>query len=338
MKHGVVAAIEYYLPEKVLSTAHLSSEFPDWSVEKIDKRIGISERHIAAPDECSSDLAVKAAEKLFASGVCTPAEIDYILLCTQTPDHLLPTTACLIQNRLGIQADAGALDFNLACSAYVYGLGLAEGLIATGQASNILFLTAETYSKLIHPQDRSVRTVFGDGAAATLVRAVESEAPVIGPFLYRTDGSGGPFLIVPAGGARQPRTVETGQPAEDEDGNIRSADNLYMAGAEIFNMTIQTVPKGVTELSAKSGIPLSDVDLFVFHQANQYMLEHMRKRLQIPPEKFVISMAHCGNTVSSTIPIALRDAQQQGRLKPGMLVMLLGYGAGYSFGGTFVRF
>jgi 3-oxoacyl-[acyl-carrier-protein] synthase-3 len=332
LPHGVIAAIEYYLPEQVLTTAELAAEFPEWQVEKIDKKTGIHTRHIAAPDECSSDLAVKAAEKLFASGVCRPEQIDYILFCTQTPDYLVPTTACLIQHRLGIPTHAGALDFNLACSAYVYGLGIAEGLITTGQARNILFLTAETYTKLIHPQDRSVRTVFGDGAAATLIRAADSTQPSMGPFLYGTDGSGGPHLIVPTSGARQPRTPETSRALEDEDGNVRSQDDLFMAGADIFNLTIQTAPRAVQDLIAKSGTSLEQIDLFVFHQANQYMLEHMRKRLQIPADKFVVSMAHCGNTVCSTIPIALKDAWDAGRLRSGMLVMLVGYGAGYSWG------
>src|SRR5438309_11485134 len=182
MIHGTISAIEYFLPEKIVTTADLSAEFPDWSVEKIDAKTGIQERHIAAPGECASDLAVAAAQKLFESKACTASDIDFLLFCTQSPDYFLPTTACLIQNRLGIPTTAGAYDFNLGCSGYIYGLGQAEGLIATGQASNVLLLTAETYSKFIHPRDRSVRTIFGDAAAATLIRAVEADAPYIGPF------------------------------------------------------------------------------------------------------------------------------------------------------------
>ena len=336
MPYGAIVAIEYYLPEQVLSTTDLAAEHPDWRVEKIAQKTGIHTRHIAAPEECSSDLAAKAAEKLFASGACRPTDIDYILLCTQTPDYLLPTTACLLQHRLGIPSQAGALDFSMACSGYVYGLGLAEGLIATGQASRILFLTSETYTHLIHPQDRSVRTLFGDAAAATLIQA--SERPSLGPFLYGTDGRGGPHLIVPAGGARQPRTPATALAAEDESGNVRSPDNLYMAGTEIFNVTLQIIPQAIADLLAKSGVTLEQIDLVVFHQANRYMLEHVGKRLQVPPDKLVIRMAHCGNTVSSSIPIALKDVQEEGRLQPGMLVLLFGFGAGFSWGGTLLRF
>ena len=212
MTHASIAAIEYHLPERSVSTAELSAEFPEWSVEKIDGKTGIHERHIAAPGECASDLAVAAAGKLFASGACAPADIDYVLFCTQSPDYFLPTTACGIQDRLGIPTASGALDFNLGCSGFIYGLGLAEGLIATGQARRVLLLTAETYSKFIHPRDRSVRTIFGDAAAATLLSAVDTEQPLLGPFLYGTDGKGSPNLIVPSGGMRRPAPLRPRSP------------------------------------------------------------------------------------------------------------------------------
>ena len=335
--HASVSAIEYYLPEKTVSTEDLAAEFPEWTVAKIDEKTGIRDRHIAAPGECSSDLAVAAARKLFDSGACQPGEIDYLLFCTQSPDYFLPTTACLIQDRLGIPTTAGALDFNLGCSGFVYGLGLAEGLISSGQASRVLLLTAETYSKFLHVGDRSVRTIFGDAGAATLLVAREAEAPLIGPFVYGTDGSGGPNLIVPTGGMRLPRTAESGVPCEDANGNLRSQDNLFMNGAEIFSFTLAAVPESVDALLKKAGLALLDIDLFVFHQANKYMLEHLRKRLKIAPEKFQLTMGHCGNTVSSTIPIALKHAVLEGRLHPGALVMLVGFGVGYSWGATLVR-
>jgi 3-oxoacyl-[acyl-carrier-protein] synthase-3 len=336
--HAALRAIEFHLPEATLSTAELAAKFPEWTVAKIDGKTGIDCRHIASPEECSSDLAVAAAKKLFDSCACGPRDVDYILLCTQSPDYFLPTTACLVQDRLGIPTTAGALDFNLGCSGFVYGLGLAEALICSDQAKNVLLLTAETYSKFLHPRDRSVRTIFGDAAAATLLSASDSVQPLLGPFVYGTDGAGGPNLIVPAGAMRQPHSDETAREAVDDQGNLRAADNLFMNGPEVFNFTLAVVPEAVQRLLEKSSLSLEDVDLFVFHQANRFMLEHLRKRLGIPAEKFVVAMATCGNTVSSTIPIALKHAAASGRLTPGMSVMTVGFGVGYSWGAAIVRY
>ena len=333
---ATVAAIEYHFPERCLTNAQLAAEFPEWSVEKIEEKTGIAERWIAAEGECASDLGIAAARKLFDSGACRPADIDYILFCTQSPDHFLPTTACMMQERLGISTSAGALDFNLGCSGYVYGLGLAKALVETRQATNVLLVTAETYSKFIHPKDKSVRTLFGDAGAATLVRGVAGNDEFIGPFVYGTDGAGARNLIVPTGGMR--RRVATDEGATmDSDGNLRSEANLYMNGAEIFAFTLQAVPKVVRELLAAAGKSLDDIDLYVFHQANQYMLEHLRKKLKIPPERFFVGMRHCGNTVSCTIPIALKQAVEEGRMQPGRLAMAVGFGVGYSWGATLIR-
>lgn len=337
MTHAAITAIEYFLPGRVETSEDLSSEFPEWEVEKIAGKTGVRKRHLAAPDECSSDLAVRAAEQLFRGGTCAPEAVDYVLLCTQSPDHFLPTTACLVQDRLGIRTSAGALDFCLGSSGYVYGIGLAHGLIASGQALTVLLLTAETYSKFIHPGDRSVRTIFGDAATATLVGAVDADRPFLGPFVYGTDGKGGPNLIVPAGGMRTPRTVETAVAAADDSGNVRSRDNLYMNGAEVFNFTLTRVPRCISELLEKAGFQLENIDLFVFHQANAFMLEHLRKKLKIPPEKFVVAMEDSGNTGSCTIPIALKHAWNEGRVAGGSTVMLVGYGPGYSWGGAILR-
>ncbi|HMH45528.1 MAG TPA: ketoacyl-ACP synthase III [Pyrinomonadaceae bacterium] len=336
---AAIKAIEYYLPREVLSNQQLSSEFPEWTMDKIEEKTGILERSIAAKEECSSDLGIEAARKLFASGACRSDEIDFLLLCTQSPDFFLPTTACLMQERLGIPRDAGALDFNLGCSGFIYGLGLAQGLIETGQAKNVLLITAETYSKFMNPGDKSVRTIFGDAAAATLIRELDSgqnpSLPNIGPFIYGTDGRGGDNLIVRNGGMRNPRS---GCPATpDNQGNYRSDDNLYMNGSEIFAFTLRVVPNSVSSLLSRAGKRLEDIDLFVFHQANRYMLDHLRKKLNIPEEKFYIALRHCGNTVSSTIPIALKEALEEGKLKAGKIIMLVGFGVGYSWGATLIR-
>lgn len=327
-----IKAIEVALPEKVLTNEELSAD-TEWSADKIESKTGIAARRIAAQGELSSDLAVAAAKRLFAGGACAPTDIDFILLCTQSPDYLLPTTACLVQDRLGIPTSAGALDFNLGCSGYVYGLSLAKGLIETGQAKNVLLITAETYSKFIHPRDRSVRTLFGDGATASLVCGAVGEVGGVDTFVFGTDGSGGPHLIVPSSGLREPHSAETAAEVVDESGNTRSRDNLFMNGTEVFTFTLREVPKAVQALLARSGDTLDTIDLFVFHQANTFMLEHLRKKMKLPAEKFVVAMRDVGNTVSSTIPIALKAALDDGRLRDGARVMLVGFGVGYSWAG-----
>jgi 3-oxoacyl-[acyl-carrier-protein] synthase-3 len=337
---AVLRAVTYSLPGRRLTNEQLAVDFPEWPPEKIELKTGIRERRITGPEECASDLAYRAALDLFSSGVCGATDIDFVLLCTQSPDYFLPTTACLLQSRLGVPTTAGALDFNLGCSGYVYGLSLAKGLVETGQAGRVLLLTAETYSKLIHSRDRSVRTLFGDAGAATLVAATPAEASdeaLVGPFVFGTDGTGGPNLIVPSGAFRQPHSPESHVASADEQGNWRAPANIFMDGAEIFNFTLRTIPDCVNRLLGKAGLGRDDVDLFVFHQANGYMLEHLRRKLGIPRERFVVALADVGNTVSATIPIALYEASRSGQLRPGMRVALVGFGVGYSWGACLVR-
>lgn len=332
-----INSIEYYLPEKVISSAHLAQEFPDWPVEKIEAKTGIRERHVARQDECSSDLGFEAARKLFESGACRPDQIDFVLFCTQTPDYLLPTTACLLQHRLGVPTSAGALDFNLGCSGFVYGLSLAQGLIETEQARRVLLITAETYSKLIHPRDRSVRTIFGDAGAATLIEGVESNESFLGPFVFGTDGGGAKNLMVPAGGMRCPRSAESAVAIEDRSGNRRSRDNLHMDGAKIFEFTLKTVPLCVSRLLEKSGVGIEAIDRFIFHQANEFMLEHLRQKLALAPQRFSLALRDCGNTVSASIPIAMKNDRDAGKLGANATAMLVGFGVGYSWAGTLAR-
>lgn len=336
-----IKSIEYHLPDKLLTSEILAADFPEWSVEKIEEKTGIRIRRIAADHECASDMGICAVEKLFASNNdCVRKDIDYLLFCTQSPDYFLPSSACLMQDRLGLSKTCAALDFNLGCSGYVYGLGLAKGLIETGQASNVLLVTAETYSKHIHPKDKSVRTLFGDAAAVTWLQqfnSIKEYGQLIGPFVYGTDGSGGNNLIVPTGGMRQPRTQNSGLLYEDESGSIRSLDNLYMNGSEIFTFTLNTVPQALDQLLTHAGLEMEQIDLFVFHQANKFMLEYLRKKLKICETKFFTSFRNYGNTVSSTIPIALKDAHLQGKLKTGDLIALVGFGVGYSWAATLIR-
>lgn len=324
-----IKAISYYLPESVLTNDLINQEFPEWGIEKISAKTGINARHISAKDEFSSDMAVKAAEKLFAEHNIDKSEIDFLLFCTQSPDYFLPTTACIIQEKLGLETTIGALDFNLGCSGFVYGLSLAKGLIAGEMAKNVLLITSETYSKFIHPKDKSNKTIFGDAAAATLISS-EKGFCTLGNFVFGTDGKGAENLIVKQGGMRFP-VSDKNEDIVDEFGNVRNDKNLFMNGTEIFNFTGEFVPQLTEAILEKSNLAKEDIDLFVFHQANKYMLNHLRKKIKIPEEKFFIAMEECGNTVSSTIPIALYEAQKQGKVAHCKNLILAGFGVGYSW-------
>lgn len=326
-----IGGIAYYLPEKILTNTQLVKEFPEWSVEKIAGKVGIAERHIAAEDETATDMAVRAAEQLFANYALDRSSIDFVLLCTQSGDYFLPSSACIAQARLGLSTHCGAFDFNLGCSGYEYGLVLAKGLIQSGAAHNVLLLTAETYTKYIHPKDKGNRTIFGDGATATWIST--HGFAKIGESVVGTNGEGADKLIVAAGGARH--RLPYNDVHTDENGTIVSPDNLYMDGGAIFDFTVDVVPAMVEEVLQKNGLKQEDIQLFVFHQANKYMINYLRKLLEIDKEKFYIFMESVGNTVSSTVPIALTEAKKEGKLQGNIL--LAGFGVGLSWGATLLQ-
>ena len=309
--HKNIMKIQYYLPQAVLTNETLAKSFPEWSAEKILAKTGIDTRHISDEREGSLELSVRACKKLFAEGVA-PGMIDFILMCTQSPKYRLPSTACLLQAELGIPCASGALDFDLGCSGFVYGLAMAKGLVKGGVAKSILLVTAETYTKYIGEMDKSTRTIFGDGAAATLID--EDMVGRLGEFVLGTDGSGADKLI------------------------LRESENLFMDGPEIFNFTLDVVPKTIDAVCGKNGITRDDVDFFVFHQANKFMLDTIRKVTGLSKDKFYVNLEDTGNTVSSTIPIALKRAESEGKLRTGMKVMVLGFGVGLSWGGTIIQY
>lgn len=326
-----IKAISYYLPENIVTNEQLVAEFPEWTVEKIVEKVGVKQRHIAA-EETISAMAVKASEKLFTENPeIDRKSIDFVLVCTQSPDYFLPSTACLVQDRLGLSTRCGAFDFNLGCSGYEYGLAVAKGLIESGIAKNVLFITSEAYNKHLHPRDKGNRTIFGDAATATLI-SNEGFAK-IGDFVLGTDGSGAENLIVKTGGMAHPE--KSGDLVFDEDGNPRSSDYLYMNGGEIFSFTLLTVPKMVKQTLEKNNLTKDDIDLYVFHQANKFMLNHLRKKLKIEDDRFFINMEDIGNTVSSTVPIALCDAKKAGLLHGNILIA--GFGVGLSWGASILK-
>ncbi len=329
MPYASIGPIAVYLPPRVETNEQLAQQFPSWNMELIYPKTGIAQRHIAEPDVCASDLGVEATKLLFEQHDIDPASIDFLMLCTQTPDYPLPTTACLMQERLGLSTHCGALDFNLGCSGFVYGLAMADGLIRTGSCKRILLITAETYSRYIHAEDRSLRTIFGDGAAATLVEA--SDVPTLSAFQFGTDGTGADTLLATNGGARPAQDAH--QPRHRK----RWKSDLYMDGPSLISFTVGKIPQLVDDILEESGMDRGEVDLFLFHQATRKMLEQLQTRLDLDDEKLPIMLEHCGNTVSSTIPILIEGLRRTGRLTPGMNNMLVGFGVGWSWAGAMWR-
>jgi len=323
--HAELGPIAVHLPEFVETNEMLAEQYPRWDLDLIAEKTGIQQRHIAAPEQTASDLAVLAAEKLISEQQIDRNEIDFVLLCTQTPDYPLPTTSCLIQDRLQLATRCGALDFNLGCSGYVYGLALADGLIQSGAAKKILLLTAETYSKYIDPEDRSLRTIFGDGATATLLTSVEERS--LWGFQFGSDGSGGDMLLVADGG---------GRPEEDAikpRHRKRWKSRLYMDGPSLINFTVEAIPHLVQEILDKNNLEDQDISHYLFHQATWKMLDQLRHRMNVDEQRLPIELADIGNTVSCTIPILIDRMRSRGSWRAESTNMLVGFGVGLSWAG-----
>jgi 3-oxoacyl-[acyl-carrier-protein] synthase III len=323
--YGAVGPIAIHLPARVETNEQLQAEHPDWDMRVIGEKTGVLARHVAAPDECASDLGVAAARRLFEEYDIDPVSIDFLLFCTQTPDYPLPTTACLMQERLGLRTSVGAMDFNLGCSGFVYGLSVADGLIRTGAVKRVLFITAETYTRYIHPADRSLRTIFGDGAAATLIEA--HPRPTLSAFRFGTDGSGADTLLVTRGGARPPEKAH--RPRHRQ----RWQSALYMDGPSLMSFTVAAIPQLVEEILHEADIGREEVDLYLMHQATYKMLAQLQIRLGLDDARLPIMMEQVGNTVSSTLPILIHALRRQGRLAAGAKSLLIGFGVGWSWAG-----
>lgn len=328
----LIKAIEFYLPQNKITNEDLLKRFPDYDFNKFEKKVGIKNRYWASENETALDLAERACQKLFNR--IDKSEIDYVIYCTQSPEYLLPTTACILQNRLGLSKDIGAFDYNLGCSGYVYGLSLAKGLIESGQCQNILLVTAETYSKYLHPHDKSNRAIFGDGATATLISQDDTEG--LKKFLFGTDGSGAEKLIIKNGSSRFAYNADADLKTYGTD-NQYTDNHLYMNGPEIFNFTADNIPEFTNKIMSKNNINLEDVDFMVFHQANAFMLEFLRKRVHVEKHKFYIDLEDGGNTVSNTIPIALKRMAEKGTWEETATVVVVGFGVGLSWAGGVIE-
>ncbi len=334
--NACLRAVSSYLPEKVLTNEELARIFPDIRMEDLTRLTGVKQRHVARQDETAVDMAVSAAEKLFREHHIEPSDIDFILLNTQWPDYITPSSSCIIQERLGIPQHAGTLDISQGCTGYVYGLSMAKGLVESGSAKNVLFLTAETITKSIHVSDHSNRAIFGDGASASLISASEEKMGKIGSFVFGTDGKKYDDIIIRGGGARKPfkgTATENRHPNETE-----REDLFYMNGPSVFTFSVNVTPGLIRDIIVRNALRMEEIDCFIFHQANQIILETVSRKNNIPKEKSVIYLEKVGNTVSSSIPLALEHALKTGMVKPGSKVMLAAFGVGLSWAGTVVEF
>jgi len=331
-----ILATTFTLPEETLTYEELGERFGSETMKKVMSGAGVRHRRIAPPDVCGSDLAYDAACRLLDYHQIDRETIDLLIFCTQTPDYFLPTTACVLHERLELKRECACFDINLGCSQYVYALSVAHSMISAGLASRALILTGDTMSRTLHPMDRSVIPLLGDGGSASLVGEVSESQGFLG-FELGTDGSGHEYLIVPAGGFRTPISEETAEEVTDADGNVRTQQNLYMNGAAIFHFAISVVPPTVHSLLEKLSLSMEDVDLFLFHQANKYMLDYLLRKLKIPAEKTHFFVEDIGNTSGSTVPIVLADAWRAGKIRPGDLVLMIGFGVGLSWAATVVR-
>jgi len=328
---AIIKAIEYVYPKNPITNEDLGYMYPDYDFSKFANKVGIEIRYWVKENETALDLAVEACEKIFLK--IRREEIDYILYCTQSPEYFLPTTACILQNKLDLRKDVGALDFNLGCSGFTTGVSLAKGLISSGQVRNVLLVTAETYSKYIHPQDRSNKGIFGDAAAATLISYSEDEC--IGEFLFGTDGSGYDKLIVKNGCSRFGFDSNAEEVAYGTN-NLYTDNHLYMNGPEIFNFTNKIIPDFTKDILAKNNLNLLDPSQYVFHQANAFMLNFLRNKIKIEQDKFFIDLRDGGNTVSCTIPIALKKYLSS-KDSIDENIIIVGFGVGLSWSGGLIK-
>lgn len=328
MAFAKILSLSSYLPENTVDNYQLSERYPEWDVDKISGKTGITSRPRAGRYETALDLGVHAAKRLFLQSEVSVDVIDALIFCTQCPDYILPPNSCLAHAALGLPPDIPTYDIAHACSGFISALSLASALIHAEQCRNILIITSDTYSKYMSEHDKTVQTIFSDGASACIVG--KSLTQGLSCFVHATDGEGAKNLIVPLGGCKSAAVLEHDLYGNTLTDGMRGLENLYMNGQEIFVYTLATVPRLIARMLEKAGLGLDDIDKFVFHQANAYMLEHLRKKLSIPQEKFIVNLQKVGNVTSSTIPIALEMARGRGEIKAGEKLLLAGFGVGYS--------
>lgn len=328
---GIVCAV----PKEIMNKEKFEKHFSPKDIEKTTKMTGVRTIHIADKDTCTSDLCSLSARDLMMDIKWEPETIDALIFVSQTPDYRIPATSCIVQERLGLSTECIAFDVNLGCSGYVYGLWMASNLISSGAVKRVLLLVGDTASKLNSPDDRSTVMLFGDAGTATALEYDESAFEI--DFVLGTDGKGKEHLIIPAGGFRTPVNKENLIRTALPEGGTRGENDLFMDGGEIFNFTIKRVPAILAELLTRNNLENKDIDYFVFHQANEFIIKHLAKKAQLTPQQTPISIDKYGNTSSASIPLTI-VSELAGALKSNeKKIMMVGFGVGYSWGGTLIN-
>ncbi len=319
----VINHISTYLPKIVLNNHDLSDIF-NVSHDKIFKNTGINKRYISDEFEIASDMAICAANKLFNEYKVNTSEIDLLIFCSEAFDYIAPSTSCFIQHQLGLNKNITCIDLPYGCSGYIYGLGMANAYLTSGMSNSVLFLTSDVPSKVIKQDDLELRSIFSDIATASFITKADNPQS----FIFGTDGSGYDKLMVLDSGFRKSSTIKVDMPH----------GYMKMQSTDVFLFAVKTVPILIKDILHKNNCKMDDIDLFVFHQASYFMLEVIRKKCKIPQDNFFMNIENYGNSVSSSIPNALYDAYQKGVLKKGMKVLLAGFGIGYSWGATVIKY
>ncbi len=330
--------LTYYLPEKVMDNAELMKDFEGLLNEGDFEKVGIKKRYIVDEGTTGSDLAFNAAERLFEETHFDRNQIDALIYCSVHQDHVTPATSCILHGRLNLNEDVATYDITHGCSGYIYGLSLAKSLIESLGMKNILFLTGSALTKYIHKKDKASRMVFGDGASATIISAsnTPNETKGIGQFILRTDGKGADKIIIKDGGERNKITPASLIEKTDEYNNTHTDASFYMNGTGILLFTLKKVPDLIEDTLKKNELTKNDIDLYILHQANVFIIEQVRKKMKIEAEKFFYSIENCGNTVNSTVAIALCEAIKAGKAKKGDKILIAGFGVGLSWGATVI--
>lgn len=322
-RYASIIGIGSYLPERVM-TNHELEQMVDTSDEWIVTRTGISERHVIAEEDSTSDLAARAATIAMHNAGIDPSEVDLLLLGTTSPDYLMPSAACITQAKLGLKCPA--VDMMAACSSFIYALQSGAAAIESGRAETVLVIGAEAFTRLIDFTDRTTCVLFGDGAGAVVLRA--SEEPGVESIVLGSDGTGADLLYIPAGGSAKPTTPET---IEARQHYVR------MKGSEVFKFAVRVIPRATKEALAKSGHTLDDLRWLIPHQANERIVSTIEERLGIDDDRVYLNLKTTGNTSAASIPLALDDLYTSGRLAPGDLLALVGFGAGLTWGAAVLR-